>query len=276
MPIAKVNGIELYYEVHGEGVPLVLISGLGGSSEYWTVSTPILLDKLSREYNVIVFDNRGTGRSGRPDVKYSIRMMADDVAGLMDAIQIPKAHVLGVSMGGAVAQELALSHPEKVHGLILCGTFCSTQSFLDSTDEGFRDFLVSCANGQVPEMSVEDFSETLRWRFTPGYLKENKERLLKTQDYVKYPTPPVGFIRQSQAVLEFDLCERLSGIEVPTLVLGGQEDILVLPENFHFLAETVLKASLKIFEDSWHGFLVEVEDQVIPIILDFLSGIKTK
>jgi pimeloyl-ACP methyl ester carboxylesterase len=124
---------------------------------------------------------------------------------------------------------------------------------------------------------MEELSESyLRWNFTPRSIHENKEHILKTLDSIKYPTPPVGIIKQSQAVLEFDLCEQLPSIEAQTLVLGGQEDILVLPENFHFLAEKIPKARLKIFEDSSHGFIKEVQDQVVPVILDFLSGIETE
>lgn len=125
MPRVKVDDIEIFYEMQGEGAPLVLIMGWTASSESWD---PQLVEELSRFYTVIVFDNRGTGRSDKPDLEYSIEMMTDDVAGLLEAINIQKAHVLGFSMGGMIAQELALRYPEKVSSLILCGTSCGGQT----------------------------------------------------------------------------------------------------------------------------------------------------
>ena len=100
----KVNDIEMYYEVHGEGTPLVLIQGYGGSSTDWI---PEIIQGFEDEFKVIIFDNRGTGQSDKPDVEYSIKMMADDVTCLMESIGIQRAHVLGLSMGGVIAQEMA-------------------------------------------------------------------------------------------------------------------------------------------------------------------------
>ena len=117
----KVNDINMYYEIHGEGFPLVMIQGIGQSSLMWP---PIFLDEVSKSFKIIIFDNRGAGRTDKPDIEYSIKMFADDTIGLMDALNIERAHVLGYSMGGIIAQELVLNYPKRVEKLVLCSTDC--------------------------------------------------------------------------------------------------------------------------------------------------------
>jgi pimeloyl-ACP methyl ester carboxylesterase len=109
MPVAKVGEIELYYEIHGSGDPMVLIMGYGAHSGGWLA----IRDKLAKELRLIIFDNRGTGRSQKPDIPYTPQMMAEDVIGLLDTNGIERAHVFGVSMGGMIAQEFALTYPNR-------------------------------------------------------------------------------------------------------------------------------------------------------------------
>ena len=115
MPKQKVNRIEIYYEMHGQGDPLVLIMGLRRNAEWWYRQIPT----LSKHFQVLVFDNRGAGRTDKPKMDYSIRLFADDTAGLMEALGIREANILGVSMGGYIAQELALNYPDRVKRLVL-------------------------------------------------------------------------------------------------------------------------------------------------------------
>jgi len=278
MTIVKVNDIEMYYEIHGEGFPLIVIPGLFGSSE--SGYARIFMEGFSSEYKVILLDNRGTGRSDKPDIEYSIMMMADDISGLMDAILISKAHVLGASMGGAIAQALALNHPDKVLSLILCCTCCGSQRWYGSapnpTTKEFWNFVESVARGQPPEMSVEEYSEFfLRMFFTPSYIQENRDSLLRSMASIKYPTPLVGRVRQAQAALNFDFCERLPEIKIPTIIMAAEDDVVVSPENSRFLAERISDARLKMFNEGAHNFIPELQHQVIPLILDFLDEVDT-
>jgi len=121
MSKVKVNDIKMYYDVQGEGFPLVMVMGFLGSASCWD---PRMVLPLSDKFKVVVFDNRGAGRTDVSDREYSIKLFAQDTVGLMDALNIPRAHVLGISMGGMIAQEVALNYPRRVEKLILASTFC--------------------------------------------------------------------------------------------------------------------------------------------------------
>ena len=124
MPTINVNGLNMYYEEHGQGEPLLMIQGLSAHSLHWLMQTPV----MAQHFRTIVFDNRGAGRTEAPEGPYTIRQMADDTAGLMDALQVERAHVVGISMGGIIAQELAINYPQKVNKLVLLSTIGKPKS----------------------------------------------------------------------------------------------------------------------------------------------------
>ena len=185
MPKVKVGDVNIYYEIHGTGEPLVLIQGLGEDSSGWSRIMPL----LSRHYRVIAFDNRGVGQSDKPDVPYSIDIMANDLAGLLDAIGVQTAHVLGISMGGTIAQSFVLNHPDRVISLILGCTICGGPHAIGM--EGTK-------NAVDPErLQTVPPEERARLRFLAIYGQEfidrNPEFIQERLAYsVRNPPDPVG------------------------------------------------------------------------------------
>ena len=263
MPKAKVNDIQMYYEVKGEGFPFVMVMGLGGNLDWWS---PRLIEGLSKNFKTVVFDNRGAGRTDLSDKEYTIKLFADDIAGLMDALRISRAHVLGGSMGGMIAQELAINYPEKVEKLVLCSTNCGRTRSISASQETLNSMLragsVSSAEERarivVPLGCTEDF------------IDHNAEGIeLMIRQMLKAPTSPETFQRQARAIMSFDAYDRLARIKAPTLVLCGKKDILVPPENGSILAKAIPNAKLVYFEKSAH-MLVEEMGEMIHTVTEFL------
>jgi len=264
MPTAKVSDVNIYYESHGDGEPILLIQGYGQYSGHWATMIPA----LSPEYRVIVFDNRGTGRSDKPDIPYTMKTMADDAKGVLDAVGIGAAHVFGVSMGGMIAQEFAINYPDRLISLILGCTQCGGTKTVLPTPEALA-FLLSAEMLKLP---VEDRArETTIWLWTQKFIDKNPEAVeLYVEITSKYPTPPHGFARQAQAIMTHDTYERLSQITAPTLVIVGDADKIIPAENSRILASRIPNAELVVLENAGHGFFVEVEAESNRAILDFL------
>jgi pimeloyl-ACP methyl ester carboxylesterase len=260
----KVNDIEMYYEVHGEGFPLIMIAGLGGNVDWWD---PRWIQGFSGEFKTVAFDNRGAGRTGVSDKEYSIGLFADDTAGLMDALGISRAHALGISMGGMIAQELVLNYPEKVEKLVLCSTSCGgLRSVLPSGD--VLEMLTTDRSALSPEEIARIMIPLL---VTEDFMKNNPELAeLVIQQMLKAPISNEAYMRQLNAIMKFDTYDRLSQIKAPTLILQGRRDILIPPENASILDKGIPNAKLVYLESSAHGLLEEAET-VLRTVLEFLS-----
>jgi pimeloyl-ACP methyl ester carboxylesterase len=260
VPKVKVDDIQVYYEVNGEGYPLVMIIGFGVNLDFWN---PHMIEELSKNFKVVTFDNRGTGRTDVSDKEYSIRLFADDTVGLMNVLGISKANILGWSLGGAIAQELALSYPEKVKKLVLYSTSCGGAKSVRN-QEADAMIIHLLAGG----MSVE---RALRFNFTSDFIDSNPELVeLLIQRTLKAPTSGEVLLRQRTAIMnEPERFDRLSGIKVPTIVLSGKRDILCPPENGSILAKAMPNAKLVFFEKSGHA-LIEDMEEVIHTITEFL------
>ena len=221
MPKVRVNGIDLYYTESGEGAPLLLIMGFGGDHQGWVFQVPAFAER----YRVISFDNRGAGQSDGPDVAYSTRMMADDAVGLLDALGVERAHVLGVSMGGMIAQEIALNHRRRVRSLQLHCTYARADQYMLRLMEAWRSIRAKA--------TLEEWMRTVTlWLFSPHTYRERPEFIegvIQTALANPYPFSFTGFLRQGDAVRAHDALDRLPGLTCPTLVSVGDDDILVHP-----------------------------------------------
>jgi pimeloyl-ACP methyl ester carboxylesterase len=273
MPKVMINDLEMYYEVRGNGFPLILISGYSGNSESWNLPVP-RASQLSKHYKVITLDNRGTGRSSVPEGDYSIKTMAEDVAGLLDSLKMLKAHVLGQSMGGMIAQELAINHPEKVKGLIL--TCTTPRGSATDTALGQRKALekLTWTFAPPPNMPLEDIlEELLKLIFYEKYYEENKTEIVSSSLALlsKYPTPLSTFEKHYDAITKFDAYSRLKTIRSKTLVIHGEDDNLIMPEAARILAEQIPNAELKMFKQAGHCVIEEKWEEVKPAILNFLE-----
>jgi len=258
----ETNGQKLYYEVHGEGEPLLLIQGLGNDCTGWMAQIPA----FAEHFKVIAFDNRDVGRSSEAKGPYTITDMAKDTAGLMDAIGIEKAHILGGSMGGTIAQELVIAHPEKVDKLVLA---CTMGHFAR-----FRIFMLEPAvfiKDRDPENKVF-IGQLLFWCMTHDFLKnaEAVDQMMAMMRNPPFPQSPEAFSRQADATRTFDALDRLGNVKVPTLVLVGDQDILTPPWGARELADAIPDAELRILEGGAHGFFWEIPEKTNQAIIEFL------
>jgi pimeloyl-ACP methyl ester carboxylesterase len=258
--MAQANGTELYYEVHGRGRPLVLIEGLGVATWTWELHVP----ELSRHFRTVVYDNRGVGRSAKPPGPYSIAQMADDLAALLDALQIEQAHILGTSMGGMIALEFAARHPQRVDRLVLVATTAGGATHVPMTAATLARFFAPAAPGR------EGVRERLRLAFTAAFLgTAYAERMIDHR--LADPQPPHAFQAQAAAGVSFDRTASLSSIRAPTLVMGGTDDVLVPRANARFLADHIPGSRLIEYEGLGHQFFIEAADRFNRDVISFLT-----
>jgi pimeloyl-ACP methyl ester carboxylesterase len=277
MPKVKVNDIKMYYEVKGEGFPLVMINGANEHLDCWN---PRLIEALSKKLKLVLFDNRDAGRTDKSNREYTVKMLADDTSGLMDALEISKAHVLGFSMGGMVAQELAINYPEKVSKLILCSTTCKGNLINPNAARVMLAVEQGRSLEEIAEMYrslYKDYpSEFIRKYpsvgngFTADFVRGNPDCVnLYFQRFLEHPISKEGAQRQFHAVREFNSQGRLQQIRVPTLVLHGKKDFGLPPENGSILAGGIPNARLVYLEKSAHCLAEEMEE-MIRVITEFL------
>jgi pimeloyl-ACP methyl ester carboxylesterase len=262
VPKVGVNDIQLYYEAHGQGEPLVLIMGLGGNTHGWDMQIPT----FSREFQVVAFDNRGSGRSDKPATRYTMRLFADDTAGLMDALGIGSAHVYGQSMGGFIAQELALSYPQRVRTLILGSTSCGGRQAVAASPEHLA--LMALLPALRPQEAAE---KSLPLLYSAEFIARKRQELIARFLAEAELRPPLdAFARQVQATLHHNTYDRLPQIRCPTLIISGSDDKIVPAENSRILAERIPNAELVVLPGAGHGYPVECAEESNAIVLDFL------
>jgi pimeloyl-ACP methyl ester carboxylesterase len=246
------NGQELYYEVHGDGQPLVLVMGIGYDSSLWKLQQ---VPALSKRFRVVIFDNRDAGRSSRAAQRYSIGDMAEDVAGLLDGLDIPHAHLLGLSMGGMIGQEFALRYPDRLDRLVLSGVGAAPAR---SAFDPIRIWSWVRSHDDTGEaFGAQQFV----WLFSSSFLRNDAAVKQTLALLASNPTPmtPDAYTRQATAYLQHDVLDRLGGIQVPTLVVGGEQDLLTPPWILQEVATAIPGAELRIFRGDGSSHLLPLE-----------------
>ena len=265
MPEIVQGNRRIYYESHGEGYPLVMIRGLGSNADHWYAQVP----DLSGHYRVITFDNRGIARSTDPGGPFTIPDMAEDTIRLMNALRIEQAHVLGLSLGGMIAQEMAIRHPERIKGLILVVTLCGGPHQVVAED-AVREKLLR----MVFEGSADARIKAIEVFFAPRTINE---RLQIVQAYaevsMKHPAGLEILQRQYEAVARHDTYDRLDRIKAQTLVLTGEEDMLIPPGNSEILAERIPGAELRVIPGGGHQIMIEQPQACNRAIVAFLQKV---
>ena len=263
MPFASATDVTLHYNVAGEGPPVCLINGYRQNSASWPTE---FIDHLATRCRVVTFDNRGTGLSDRPAHGYEFGHQADDVAGLLDHLQIREVNLLGYSMGGAIAQEVAIRYPERVGRLILFATFGGGIWAEPASWSVLRRLFAT--DGLGPQEAARQ-----AWpvTYSPEYLAANAQAVEEQmRREVAHPTPAFVCRRQAEAIRRFDRHRDLPRIRARTLVATGTDDLLVKPRNSAILARRIPDARLERLAGLGHRAIWEAPEEVANLIADFV------
>jgi pimeloyl-ACP methyl ester carboxylesterase len=260
---AQVGDIKMGYRVFGNGDPLVMIMGYGSTMNMWESG---LLQALSSRFKVIIFDNRGIGLSEEGERPISIEQFADDTAGLMEALGLRRAHVLGWSMGALIAEELALRQPGRVDRLVLYAAHCNAALFPPAPE--ILQKLTDTSG--TPEQQGMRFISVL---FPPTWLQSHGDRIKEVFYRPMGTVRPEIMGKQSMAIGAWKgCCDRLGQIKKLALIIAGAEDVLVPPQNARYLAGKIPGAKLALIENGGHGLMFQLPDEFEAQVTEFLAG----
>ena len=264
MPHVRVaSGFELFYRESGEGEPILWIMGLGNDHRGWAYQVPAFRDR----FRCITYDNRDAGQSQQADGPYTVADLAEDALGLLDALDVQQAHVVGFSMGGAQAQELAIRHPERVRKLVLCNTYASRDARGAAIFRGqafLRERLGREEYQRVTLPSVYTYRDYER----PGFIERTIEAILNDP----HPQPQQAYARQVEATISFQSEGRLGRIQAPTLLLFGEEDILTPLRFARALEAGIPSTTLRLVEGAGHGLPWSHLEEFNRIVRSFLGA----
>ncbi|HEU4905753.1 MAG TPA: alpha/beta hydrolase [Solirubrobacterales bacterium] len=246
MPTVDAGGTELNYVRSGAGEPLLLIQGMSATHLAW--GQPFL-SLLEQSFECIAFDNRGMGLSGPAQMPFGIADLAADTAALLDALELERVHVLGISMGGTIAQELALAHPERIRTLSLGATWSHSPADGLMSREDLQMLSEAAASGEQERV----FRTMWEINLSPGFRADDSRFAAFAEMAAALPAPQRVIVQQMQACIEHDTSDRLDRIELPTQVIHGTADRLIGVENGIELAR-LLGVSPRLLDDVGHLF----------------------
>jgi 3-oxoadipate enol-lactonase len=262
MPFVENQGAKIYWDEQGQGVPVLLIMGLGYPSQMWYRTRPMLAER----FRTIVLDNRGVGRSDIPPGPYPIPVMASDAAAVLDAAGADRAHVYGISMGGMIAQEFALQYPDRVRSLILGCTAAGSPNAVRASADATKMLM---GRGQMdPAEAAEAAIPFIYDAGTPRARID--EDLAVRRDW--FPRPD-AYTNQLMGILAWEAYSRLEQIGAPTLVIHGETDLLVPPANGKLIAARIPNAKLVLIPNAGHIYATDQGDAAHRVIMEFLGGL---
>lgn len=264
MPFAEVGDHRVRYEEHGEGVPLLLVAGLASDHRAWGRQ----VDAFSRDHRTIVYDNPGIGETTGPPGAYTSSLFADVAAGLLRHLGIAGAHVVGASMGGAIAQELVLRHPELVRTLSLHSTWGRADNHLAAIMRSWQT--------SARALSLVDLCRQIwLWTFTVWFYNDRADELRELERLVAAEPDlqtPDAFCRQAGACIEHDALDRLDQVRVPTYMSAGDRDALTPAHHSYRIKERIPAAKLRVWPQMAHAPFVEIPDEFNARQLEFLQA----
>jgi 3-oxoadipate enol-lactonase len=265
LPRTMIGDLRIHWESYGKKEPLLLISGVSGGTWSWEEN----IEAWSPHFRVIVFDNIGAGRSSKPNRPYTIEEMADHAAAVLDAAGVKQAGVVGLSMGGMIAQELALRHPDRVYRLVLGCTHCGGSQRIPPHPNVIQRFANN--KGLSPEEIID---KNLTLLVTPQFLRSGSDTLKRYKErQLNAPfQPDYALKRQLEAIGRFDVCKRIDNIQVPTLILTAEHDMLVPPENGRLLSIHIPGAVEKSFAGAGHLIYLECAQNFIETVMNFFRN----
>lgn len=263
MPTANIDGVNLHYDIEGQGPPLLLIAGLGANSSSWAVTKPLLTAK----FTCITFDNRGVGRSDVPAGPYTIDQMADDAAGLIRHLGHEAVMAVGWSLGGSVLQALLIRNGDLVSRAVLLSAFPSYTEL----QQGWLDCLLCLRQSGVPAEAQAMFG--MAWGFTGKMLVDHAALAAAARlgAAAPYPTSFEGFAAQAHGLRRYDSRPLLPTVKTPTLVLVGAEDVLTPVSQSIEMAQLIPDARLQVLPRGGHGMAVEYAAETAAAITAFLA-----
>lgn len=261
MPRAKIDSIEIQYEISGYGPPVVFINGLTMDLNGWLLQ----IDAFSKKYRMVRYDCRGQGDSDKPDSEYTQELHADDLAGLLEKLEIPRAHLVGLSNGGMIAQHFALRYPEKTGALVLVDA-CS------HVDTLLKLIVMSWIESAEAGGSGLRYDVALPYLFSEGFMSMNLDRILAMKEMNLARNPVKAVVNLSKASMRHDLKDRVSEITAPTLILAGEEDILIPLRYARMLREKIKNSTLVTLKNCGHAPPIEKPDEFNRIVMNFLKN----